>query len=190
MPAGIGGSDWRRSGVAANGAARLSLTDYAVLGVLAEEARHGFALSKVFDADGDLGRVFTVRRPLVYRALDRLVEAGYAEPVATEKSEAGPKRTVLRVTTSGRRRLRAWLAQPVEHVRDIRIELLLKLSLLNRSGASPLPLVRRQRAALDEALEALGDTLIAPADHVDLWRHHVAWAARAFLDDLEALRET
>jgi DNA-binding PadR family transcriptional regulator len=161
------------------------VTESVVLGVLAERPSHGFAVSKILAADGELGRVFTVRRPLVYRALDRLVEAKYAEPLVTEKSEAGPKRTVLRVTPAGRRQNRNWLAEPVEHVRDIRIELLVKLSLLDRSGRSSLQLVRRQREALDAALDALGDVPAARPDHVDLWRHHVAVAARTFLDDLE-----
>ena len=115
----------------------LSTTEYAVLGVLAEGTSHGFALAKLLAADSEVGRVFRVRRPLVYRALDRLVEAGYAEPVSTEKGDAGPQRVVHKITRRGRRQLDRWLAQPVEHVRDIRIEFLLKLALLDRRGRSP-----------------------------------------------------
>ena len=100
---------------------RLSITEYAVLGVLAEGPSHGFAIAKQLDSSAELGRVFTVRRPLVYRALDRLVEVGYAEAVSTEKGAAGPNRVIHRVTPPGRRRLRRWLTEPVEHVRDLRI---------------------------------------------------------------------
>lgn len=162
---------------------RLSTTEYAVLGILAERPTHGFAISKHLDAGGALGRVFTVRRPLVYRALDRLVETGYAEPVVTERGDAGPQRTVHRVTARGRRRLRHWLVEPVTHVRDLRIDFLLKLTLLVRSGRSPIDLIRAQRAALGPTLFALEDA--APDDAVELWRRHTAAAAAAYLEDLE-----
>lgn len=166
---------------------RLSITEYAVLGVLAEGPSHGFAISKQLAADGELGRVFTVRRPLVYRALDRLVEAGYAKPVSTEKGTAGPNRVIHRVTPPGRRGLDRWLTQPVEHVRDLRIDFLLKLALLQRSERSPIDLIKGQRTALDTTLKALDDSDVDPADHVELWRQHSAAAASAYLADLETL---
>ena len=165
----------------------LSTTEYAVLGLLAERPSHGFAVSKRLDPDSDVGRVYTVRRPLVYRALDRLVEAGYAEPVSTEKGDAGPQRVIHRVTPRGRRRLHRWLGEPVGHIRDLRIEFLLKLALLRRSGRSPIDLIREQRAALDATLAALEDPKPHPGDHVELWRRHNAATAAAYLDDLERL---
>lgn len=160
---------------------RLSVTESAVLGLLAERPSHGFALSKELATDGEVGRVFTVRRPLVYRALDRLVQCGYVEAVATEKGE-GPRRVIHRVTDSGRRWLRAWLAEPVEHVRDLRIEFLLKLTLIARAGDSPIELIRAQRSLLQPTLEALDDK--GADDHVELWRRHNAAAAASFLEDL------
>jgi PadR family transcriptional regulator AphA len=166
------------------GESRLSVTEYAVLGLLAEGDTHGFALSKKLTSEGEVGRVFTVRRPLVYRALDRLIESGYAEPVGTEKA-AGPKRVVHRVTRSGRECLRRWLGEPVGHVRDLRIEFLLKLTLLERAGQSPVDLVRTQRRALKTTLAALDDSQGHTTDHVELWRKHNAIAAAEFLEDLE-----
>lgn len=165
---------------------RLSVTEYAVLGTLAEQPSHGFALSKELGSEGELGRVLTVRRPLVYRALDRLADLGYVEPVATEPGEAGPNRVIYRVTPGGRRRLRAWLAEPVEHVRDLRIEFLLKLALVEREGRSPIDLIREQRSALDPTLSALEESLTGTRDHVELWRAHSASAASRYLADLEA----
>ena len=168
---------------------RLSVTEYAVLGVLAEEPSHGFAISKQLDADNEVGRVFTVRRPLVYRALDRLVESGYAEPVATEKGE-GPQRVIHRVTRNGRRRLRSWLGQPVDHVRDLRIEFLLKLTLTTRAGGSPLELIRAQQAALSPTFDALEQPPAEPIDHIELWRRHNAAAAADYLKELEGRFKT
>lgn len=161
-----------------------STTEYAVLGILADGPSHGFAISKQLAAGSELGRVLTVRRPLVYRALDRLTDTGYVEPVTTEKGRAGPNRVILRITTAGRRRLNRWLVEPVEHIRDLRIEFLLKLALQERLGRSPAKLITSQRAALEATLTALDDPDVDPADHVELWRRHNAAAASAYLEEL------
>lgn len=162
----------------------LSVTEHAVLGVLSEAPSHGFAISKQLDVDSEVGKVFTVPRTLVYRALDRLVEAGYAEHVTTEK-QGGPKRVVHGATRSGRSELRRWLSEPVGHIRDLRIEFLLKLTLLRRAGGSPLDLIRAQREALTPTFDALDDPAIDPSDHVEQWRRSNAAAAANYLDTLE-----
>ena len=164
----------------------LSLTEYAVLGVLAENPAHGFAVSKVLAPEGPVGRVLTVRRPLTYRALDRLVEAGLATAVHTEPGDAGPERIIHRITPTGKRRLKRWLAEPVQHIRDMRIEFQLKLTLLNRSRQSPLALVQAQRVVLQPTLAALEGASEQPPDHLELWRQHNAAATDAYLRDLEA----
>lgn len=166
---------------------QLSPTEYAVLGLLAEGPTHGFAISKYLESDGPVGRVLTVRQPLVYRALNRLVAAELAEPVRAEPGDAGPQRVVHRITSRGRRHLTSWLSQPVEHVRDLRIEFLLKLVLLHRSGTSLLALVERQRAVLHETLTSLANPAGETTDPVELWRKHNAVAATAYLVDLENL---
>ena len=161
----------------------LSLNEWVVLGLLAEEPTHGFAVSRQLAKGSDLGRILTVHRPLVYRAIDRLVSADLVEPVRREPGDKGPDRTLYRPTGVGRARLQAWLGEPVLHVRDLRIAFLVKLRLLERSGRATDELVGAQRAALHDTLRGLGD---APddGDAVDLWRSHNARAARAFLDQL------
>lgn len=162
-----------------------SLTEYAVLGLLAEGPTHGFAISKALEPDTELGRVITVRRPLVYRALDRLVDAGLSEPAHTEPGAAGPNRVIHRVIRPGKRRLDSWLDSPVSHVRDIRIEFQLKLALLQRLGRSPLELVVAQRAALASTLAALDVPSSGSVDYLELWRRHNAAAAASYLESLE-----
>lgn len=168
----------------------LSVTEYAVLGLLAEGAAHGFAIAKALAPDGQVGRVLTVRRPLTYRALDRLVQAGLAEPVHTEPGDAGPQRVIHRITPTGKRRLNRWLKQPVQHIRDMRIEFQLKLTLLSRSGRSPLALVRTQREELQPTVAALDFATEWPPDHVELWRQHNAAAADNYLKHLQAFYQT
>lgn len=165
---------------------QLSQTEYVVLGLLAEGPTHGFAIAKQLEAGGPVGQILTVRQPLVYRALSRLVEVRLAEAVAVEPGDAGPRRVIHRVTSSGRRQLADWLSRPVEHVRDLRIEFLLKLVLLHRSGTSPLALVQKQRAVLHETLTALENLSGETTDPVDLWRKHNAASAAAYLADLES----
>ena len=163
---------------------QLSLTEHAVLGLLAERPTHGFAIARELSASEPVGRVLTVRRPLVYRALDRLVEGGLAQPLHAEPGDAGPQRMIHRVTPAGRRRRKQWLAQPVAHVRDLRIEFQLKLALLQRSGKSPSGLIASQRRALETTFAAL-DLDTAVTDHLELWRRHNALAASSYLADLE-----
>ena len=162
----------------------LSLTEWIVLALVAEGPSHGFAIAKELRADSDLGRVMTVQRALVYRALDRLSDAHLVEPSVTEPGDGGPQRTILRATRRGRDTLNRWLDSPVAHVRDLRIEFLVKLRLNQRKGRTPTTLVRAQRTALSPAFDSLTSP---PTDAVvDRWRHRNAVAAREFLDELLA----
>lgn len=159
----------------------ISITELAVLGVLAEEPSHGFAISKALAAGTEVGRILTVRRPLVYRALDRLVEIGLAEPLHTEPGESGPQRMIHRITRAGRARLGRWLSEPVGHVRDMRIEFLLKVAFISRAGDDPVELIEHQQRVLAPTVAAFEGP---DGDHVELWRRHNAAAVMAFLDEL------
>ena len=96
---------------------RLSLTEWAVLTALTERPAHPFAVARLLAEDGELGRVLTVRRPLVYRAFARLEATGLCRADHTEPGEGGPERTVYRATTRGRRLIAKWLSQPVTRTR-------------------------------------------------------------------------
>ena len=158
----------------------LTLNDRVVLAVLGEEPAHGFAVARDLDAGSDLGRILTMRRSQVYRAIDRLASLGMIEPVTTEPGDAGPKRTVYRITESGAAPLEAWLNAPVDHVRELRVEFLVKLRLLERTGRSPSLLVESQRRTLGPTLDRL--TSADGGDVVERWRAANARAVRRFLD--------
>jgi PadR family transcriptional regulator AphA len=85
-------------------------------------------------------------------------------------------------TEAGRATLGDWLDAPVTHVRQLRVEFLAKLRLLERRGRSPGPLVRAQRRALDATIDGL--TAAGDGDVVDRWRAHNAAAVDRFLADL------
>jgi DNA-binding PadR family transcriptional regulator len=160
--------------------ATLSLNEWTVLCLLAEQPAHGFALARQLEPSSDLGRIMSVRRPLVYRALDRIVTAGFAEAYRTEPGDAGPNRKRHRLTTDGDEAAAVWLSAPVTHIRDLRIEFLVKLRLNERSGHESSTLVQAQREALSGTLEQLSE-LRDDADVVDRWRRHNAIAVSKFL---------
>lgn len=130
-----------------------------MLALLAEQPAHGFALSRVLAEDGELGQVWTMPRPRVYRAIDDLREAGLIEAVETERSARGPNRTVFAPTPAGALAVEQWMAKPVAHVREARSELLLKLVLTQRAGRDLQPLAAAQLGVLDQLVERLTNRL-------------------------------
>jgi PadR family transcriptional regulator AphA len=168
----------------------LSLSDWAVLGVVAQRPTHGWPVVRALAADGTLGRVWTVGRPVVYRSLTTLADAGLIEPAGDAPGVRGPQRTIMRVTRSGRSALRKWLATPVVHVRDIRTEFLLKLALLDEANEPHRELVNRQLAALAPVFDAMSARTKGDAFEraLALWRREQALAVQRFLRSLEKSR--
>jgi len=172
--------------LAADVSADLTHSDWLVLGVIGSGATHGFAVSTSLAKDGDLGRIWGVRRPMVYQSVSKLVSLGLVEELEAQRSTSGPSRTPLELTRQGRKLLHAWLSAPVEHLRDMRPLLLAKLVLLERLGLPSRPLVAAQRAQLASLLQASGVQEFDDVDRlVALWRLEVGRAVLAFLDGLE-----
>ncbi|MGH8990879.1 MAG: PadR family transcriptional regulator [Acidimicrobiia bacterium] len=162
----------------------LSLTEWAVLGVLAIQPAHGFAVARELHADSPLGRVWSIQRPLIYRAMNRLEDGGLIRAHATEPGEAGPQRTVYRIERRGRAALDRWLHTPVAHLRDVRTELLLKLVLGRRLGIDQRRLVLDQQAAFASHFDALARAAANSTDPVDRWRHESSQAVARLLKGL------
>jgi DNA-binding PadR family transcriptional regulator len=170
------------------GAPDLSPGEWAVLGTVAEGPTHGFAVAQLLQPDGALGHIWSVPRPLVYQILRKLLELGLVAERATQPSARGPARTILGVTPGGRRVLRRWLATPVDHVRDVRSLLLLKLALIDRSGGEWATLVDAQRQRLAPLLESLEGARheATSFDRVVVeWRLASCRATLDFLDKIE-----
>ena len=124
----------------------LTAGEWAVLALLAEAPSHGFALARAMGPDGDVGRVWSVRRPLVYRAVDTLTGDGPRAP-RRDRPRARPARAApsSRPRRTASARSPGWLGTPVEHVRDGRSLLMLKLLFLARRDADPSALLGAQR---------------------------------------------
>ena len=67
-----------------------SLPEWAALGLLCEEPAHGWAIAHELSTSGSIGRVYSCTRPLAYRALAQLREAGLAEVKETAPSDDRP----------------------------------------------------------------------------------------------------
>ncbi len=169
-------------------AARLSLNDLAILGVIGEGQTHGWAVTQALAPDGPLGRIWTVNRPLVYRSIALLIERGLIVEVGAEPGLRGPQRVIVRISPSGRRTLSRWLERPVDHVREIRTEFLLKIAFLERSGrgsgAVGASAGRSARPRVRCALRRAGTRQDDLEDVLARWRFHSATAAQQFLAEL------
>ncbi len=165
----------------------MSLNEWAVLGLLAEGETHGFAVSREFAASGSLGRIWTIPRSLVYRAIAMLVARGLVVETGTAPGDAAPTKRLVRVTAGGRAAIGEWLDKPVPHVRDARSELLVKLLLLDRAGIDATPLLRAQAAMVGPMLESLRIQLGRDGGFdstIVRWRIYSTEALARFLGDL------
>lgn len=72
----------------------MALAEWTVLVLLSQRPAHGFAVSQLTAPDGELGRIWRIPRPVVYRAIGRLLDAGFITPESVEPG-LGPQRTIL-----------------------------------------------------------------------------------------------
>ncbi|HSP29286.1 MAG TPA: hypothetical protein VLN74_12105, partial [Ilumatobacteraceae bacterium] len=160
------------------------LGEWACLGVLYGQPSHGWAIVKQLRPDGDIGRIWHLSRPLTYRAVDQLSNRGWIRPVGEEPGSAGPNRTILAVTRTGRAHFRSWLRTPVFHLRDLRSELLLKLVFADQYDIDIDQMLDRQRDIIEQHAGALTETIGDDRDVVARWRTEATLAAQRFLDQI------
>ena len=160
--------------------AQLPFAEWVCLTLITQKVSHGWALGTMLAPGGELGRIWTLTRPLTYRAIDGLVDKGLITRTG-QAAGRGRDRVVLAPTPAGRRLAKRWLDSPVEHLRDVRTELLVKLHLRARAGLDNQALLAAQQQLFETAIDAL--TSSHPDDDlVDLWRRESARAVRRFLD--------
>jgi PadR family transcriptional regulator AphA len=171
----------------------LSLAEWLVLCLVREDPTYGLVIAQLLDRNGSLGHIWSLPKGTVYFALQRLELLGLIRAAGKERTSQGPARSRLAATPAGRAAARAWLSTPVEHLRDVRSELMIKLALLDRTGSESdsRALVRAQLAQLLPVAAALDDQLRATTgfEHtLVLWRHGAMTATMGFLRALTAGR--
>jgi len=117
--------------------------------------------------------------------MDRLELLGYIRTIGKEPSSLGPEKSLSEATQEGQRAAEAWLGQPVDHPRDVRSELLIKLALRDRIGADALGLLQQQHALLAPIAAVLSDRLQDATGFertLALWRSESISATLRFLE--------
>jgi PadR family transcriptional regulator AphA len=167
----------------------LSLTEWVVLALLSEAPSHGFAVARTLSRTTALGQVWTVPRPLVYRAIGRLEEQGMIAEAGEEPGDPGPPRMVYQATGKGKKAVAQWRAEPVQHLREVRTAFLAKVLLRQRAGEILAPLVAAQRAVFAPLFERLTDQFDdGEVDRVVAsWRYESSQAVARLLDRVEEL---
>jgi DNA-binding PadR family transcriptional regulator len=169
----------------------LGAADYAILGLLGEQPRHGYELAEAFRAGGDLASVCGMPLNVLYAQVHRLegfeLIAGTPEPVGPNR-----ERTVLHLTEAGRAAFRAWLDRPVERMREVRQDFLLKLYFSQRDAGHDTPRLLDAQIEVCEAYltERVQERTETPRNSfAHLLGHMRVSAARATLDWLKEYRE-
>lgn len=167
----------------------LSLAEWAVLAAIGEGRTHGFEVARGFAPNGAFGRVWTVRRPLVYRAIRLLVDQGLIRELSETPSADGPPRRPLELTAKGSKALATWLTEPIAHVRDARSELLLKLLFNERRSLNSADLLNKQREVLEPIVSGLRTQLGTGSgfdETLTRWRLYSAEALYRFVEELSS----
>jgi DNA-binding PadR family transcriptional regulator len=111
---------------------------------------HGYDLARQFSPDAPLGNVVRLEPGMVYHHLKKLERLGWVTVVPAEV-QGRPARRLVALSQSGRIELERWLAEPVAHTREIRLDFLVKLYLallLDPSLAVRLVDEQRERSSL------------------------------------------
>ncbi len=126
----------------------------ALLGLIAQRARHGYELRASFEALIGGEQNWDVKPAQIYTTLARLEEAKLVEEQSIEQS-GGPEKRIYAITEAGKAELLNWLTTATEsdHQRD---EFFLKLMLaLAADDINPHKVIQIQRAALYQTLHAV-----------------------------------
>jgi len=132
--------------------ARVNPTEFAILGLLAEEPRSGYDIKK--DVEERLSHFWSESFGHIYPMLRRLHGRGLVER-SVERQEGRPDRKVYSITSEGRAALQAWFAEPPPPQRP-RNEILLRIFLGRHADKEHLLRdVRGQREGFERTLAAL-----------------------------------
>lgn len=126
----------------------------AILGLLAQQPRHGYELRAAFEALMGGGEVWEVKPAQIYTTLSRLEDAGLVHQDSVEQ-DGGPEKRIYSLTPSGRAELGEWFNTGVsaEHHRD---EFFVKLMVsLYSDRVDPYQVIRAQRNRLYQDLHAV-----------------------------------
>jgi PadR family transcriptional regulator AphA len=146
----------------ARGSAQLLPAEYALLGLLAAGPAHGYDLHRAFAPGGVLAEVCRVPINQLYAMLKKLASRDLVHEQGAEATGTAPPRRLFALTPGGERVLAEWLAGPVTHTREVRLEFLLKLYFAGqRDPAQVAALLAAQHVQTRAVVDRLQDELAA-----------------------------
>lgn len=124
---------------------------HAILGFLAIQPLTGYELKKAFD--NLVQHFWSSDQNQIYRTLDQIIEARWAEVELVEQQER-PNRKVYHITKAGRAELRRWLVAPLTRREEHDSFLIQLFFASNLPDAEVEALLEREAAAAHEQLAA------------------------------------
>jgi PadR family transcriptional regulator, regulatory protein AphA len=120
--------------------------EYTVLGLLALEPAHGYEVNRRWQ-ESPLAELLPVEQSILYGYLRTLDRRGLLD---WEEHRVGnrPPRRVFALSEEGWEYLRPWLRSPVERMREVRLDLLLKLYLLEEIDPGGVPRLIAEQVAV------------------------------------------
>lgn len=103
--------------------------EYAALGLLLGRPMHGYEMARYFDRD-DLSEVCPIEQSMLYTYIRNIEERGL---VGWTEVRVGlrPPRKLYELSPAGYDLIQAWLDEPVQRLREVRLDFLLKLYFLH-----------------------------------------------------------
>lgn len=186
---------------ASTGRNRLSPAEFTLLGMIAlasgmDGQIHGYDLNRQM-TEGAIREIIRLEPGMLYHYLKKLTSRGLISSTI-EPQEGRPDRHLHALTPAGHEAFDAWLAEPVQTTREMRLEFLLKLWFArqidaDRAGA----LIGSQRGVLQRLIDSLEQQFDQIPDTTDNDRFarkviqlRLAQnrAAASWLDDLETIQ--
>jgi DNA-binding PadR family transcriptional regulator len=149
----------------------LSVTEGAVLGLLAFGERSGYDLAQL--ASNSVAHLWTPSQSQIYKTLPRLVSWGLTQRREIEQ-RSRPDKSLFRITAAGRKALRRWLEEVEEEPAGGRVVFPLKLFFCEFASAkTALAQLAGYRRYLERRLEGYEALREGPTDFGSVYPGHV-----------------
>lgn len=133
------------------------MLNYAILGLLAQEPRHGYDIKNAFETM--LGGTWPLNIGQVYTTLSRLERDGFVASQVVPQ-DLLPDRKVYSLTQAGKEELQWWVSEPTQGAIRLKDEFFIKLLVLQMvHSTDPIILIRQQRQVYMQTLAQLTNLL-------------------------------
>lgn len=137
--------------------------EHALLGFVAEKPSYGYEIYQQLSTPSELWQVWRIKQSQLYALLTKLEDVGYLT-ATLQAQETRPPRKVYALTERGRTAYEHWLATPVPHGRQMRLEFLTKLYFAHRRHPTHVhELIEEQMHACQQWLAELKEEVKSAA---------------------------